>query len=256
MRIYTSTLVTFLVTLMILSGTIGCKSNGGPWYNPKSYTWTGFPKSAGVEKGREAEAFAGNRGNAKPSLETQPSVSTPPSGYTSGGYVANNNDDSRFHGQNSYSIPVTSESRTASPAPYGGYSVASDNAVSSPYPSSIAQTSAALPVQTAQPSAAANYQYPGDAASLATNNTGIYQGQSFVPTSATAHAQPVGAYQTAPATPNSYSPYDASASVNYGQANPVPQTAPAGYGAAEQLANPYAAGAAPNGYQSPTPASY
>ncbi|MDR3233026.1 MAG: hypothetical protein LBT46_05090, partial [Planctomycetaceae bacterium] len=118
MRIHLSTLIMLLVTLMFAGGSIGCRSNGGPWYNPKSYTWTKPFNSDGDPAKRNEAALA----DAKPSLGAQPSISTPPSGYTAGNYnTADKAEDARFHPSAS---PADSSKLASTSSPYGGYSAA------------------------------------------------------------------------------------------------------------------------------------
>ena len=87
MRTRTKSIVAAFVLLSLVSGAIGCRSNGGPWYNPKSYTWHNPLKSSeappyGVEGAAQA--------NTRPSMGAQPNVNTPPGGYT------NKEDEARF----------------------------------------------------------------------------------------------------------------------------------------------------------------
>lgn len=80
MPIRKKSIVAALMCFLLVFGVIGCRSNGGTWYNPKSYTWYNPFKS------NEAPAFD-PEGTAhvtpKPSLGAQPNVTTPPGGYTS-----------------------------------------------------------------------------------------------------------------------------------------------------------------------------
>ena len=92
MRVHVSSIATAFVALLFVSGTVGCRSTGGPWYNPKSYTFTNpFADSknpfAGSKnspsKNNTAPPFStGAQANSKPSADSQPNISVPPGGYT------------------------------------------------------------------------------------------------------------------------------------------------------------------------------
>ncbi|MDR3181769.1 MAG: hypothetical protein LBT89_02435 [Planctomycetaceae bacterium] len=127
MRFHSSTIVMLLVTAAFVGSSIGCRSNGGPWYNPKSYTWTKpFENKPGYPENKRNEAALAN---TKPSLGSQPSVSAPPSGYTAGNYSAANKEDARFHQTgdtlppSAYSTPQAPDSSklasAAAPSPAG-----------------------------------------------------------------------------------------------------------------------------------------
>lgn len=79
MRTRTKSIVAALALLSLVSGAIGCKSNGGPWYNPKSYAFHNPFKEGSEAPPYRGEATA--QANAKPSLDAQPHINTPPGGY-------------------------------------------------------------------------------------------------------------------------------------------------------------------------------
>ncbi len=79
MRTRIKSIVTAFVLLSLVSGAIGCRSNGGPWYNPKTYAFHNpFGKDEAPLYGSEGTSQA----NTRPSIGEQPNVNTPPGGYT------------------------------------------------------------------------------------------------------------------------------------------------------------------------------
>jgi len=80
MRVHFSSVATIFVALLFVSGTVGCRSNGGDWYNPKSYTWTNPFSKDDQASHRSPDAFA----NTKPSLDAHPNISAPEGGYSIG----------------------------------------------------------------------------------------------------------------------------------------------------------------------------
>jgi len=75
MRIHLLPLATACLALLF---TVGCQSNGGPWYNPATYSFGNpFSKS---DHSRSPNALA----NTKPSLDAQPNINAPHGGYTDG----------------------------------------------------------------------------------------------------------------------------------------------------------------------------
>jgi len=69
-------IVAALVLLSLVSGAIGCKSNGGAWYKPNSYTWHNP-----LKKGESIAPYQDRTATTKPSMREQPNVATPPGGY-------------------------------------------------------------------------------------------------------------------------------------------------------------------------------
>ncbi|MDR0869970.1 MAG: hypothetical protein LBN39_04175 [Planctomycetaceae bacterium] len=72
------TIAAVLVVLSLVSGAVGCKSNGGPWYKPNTYAFYN-PFNGKDAMDSEGSAHA----SIKPSLDSQPNVNVPPGGYTS-----------------------------------------------------------------------------------------------------------------------------------------------------------------------------
>jgi len=85
MRVHFSSVAAVFVAILFVSGTVGCRSNGGDWYNPKSYSWTNPFARDGQESPRSSDAFA----NTKPSLDEHPNISIPPGGYSGEASIAN-----------------------------------------------------------------------------------------------------------------------------------------------------------------------
>ena len=123
MRVHFSFIVAIFVAFLLVSGTTGCVSKGGPWYSPSSYTFANpFDKK---EKSSSAPIFGEALPNAKPSLDGVPDIGTPKGGYT---------DATSFAATPSNSVPGTVSSNPpehwgqqnhiasqSSPSPYGGY---------------------------------------------------------------------------------------------------------------------------------------
>ncbi|MDR0337632.1 MAG: hypothetical protein LBI18_11135 [Planctomycetaceae bacterium] len=80
MHIRKNSIVVTLVCFSFIFGIVGCRSNGGAWYNPKSYTWHN-PFKSNEAPSFDAEGTA--HATPKPSLGAQPNVTPPPGGYTS-----------------------------------------------------------------------------------------------------------------------------------------------------------------------------
>lgn len=73
-------IITTLIAVTFLLGTVGCKMNGGPWYNPKTYSlYNPFER----DKGLEAPPYSQeNALTPKPSINSTPAnISPPPGGY-------------------------------------------------------------------------------------------------------------------------------------------------------------------------------
>ena len=117
MRIHFSSVATIFVALLFVSGTVGCRSNGGDWYNPKTYSWTNPFNKDNPTAHRSATTTA----NTKPSFDSQPNLSTPP-----GGYSASTADRSASRSGGSYSPSSweqQNQTATHIPPPHlGGYS--------------------------------------------------------------------------------------------------------------------------------------
>ncbi len=91
MRTRIQTIVTAFVLLSLVSGAIGCRSNGGPWYHPKTYS---FHNPFGAKEAPLFGADESAQANARPSMGEQPNVNTPPGGYT------NKEEEARFNAGN------------------------------------------------------------------------------------------------------------------------------------------------------------
>ena len=74
MRTRNYSFVTPLLLLSLVCGTIGCTSNGGPWYKTNSYSWQNPFKSKG-------DTVSDRTATAKPSIGVQPNVTAPLGGY-------------------------------------------------------------------------------------------------------------------------------------------------------------------------------
>jgi len=236
MRIHFSSAITILVALLFISGTVGCRSNGGAWYNPKSYSWTNPFVKGNMAPPYAPEALA----NTKPSLDASPNISTPQGGYT---------DESSFYASRSGALSGTPsgyspdqggyQGTVASQAlnPYGGYSIAEP----SPYPPTYAggQPSATVATTPQQ------YQYSAEMAQQMTQQGNpMPYGYSDYP--AGAQYQPTNAVSYPSATPGYDNNY------NYGGANPAVNAGSyAPFGAAPPQNDPYA-----TAIQQTTPVSY
>ena len=131
MKVHFSFIVTSFVALLFVSGTVGCKFTGGPWYSPQSYALMTFPGS----KDNSAPPYASN--TPKPSLDAIPNVGTPPSGYTDGALASGNRAGS-ISGTPSSNPPgqwqqqPNSMAAQNSPGPYDSYTNAAPSQYS-PY---------------------------------------------------------------------------------------------------------------------------
>ena len=80
MQVHFSSVAVVFAALLLVAGSVGCRSNGGDWYNPKSYAWTNpFSRDDQV-----APRSSENLAKTRPSFSDQPNVSTPPGGYSDG----------------------------------------------------------------------------------------------------------------------------------------------------------------------------
>ncbi|MCL2305212.1 MAG: hypothetical protein FWC43_07705 [Planctomycetaceae bacterium] len=82
----------FVVTMVVVSlccGFIGCKSNGGRWYKPSSYTWHNPFKNKGFEEDEFGQLAEDNNGIRMPREGQSPDLDlTTPAGGYSGNQVA------------------------------------------------------------------------------------------------------------------------------------------------------------------------
>ena len=114
MRVHFSFILTLFVALLFVSGTVGCRSNGGAWYNPTTYSFVNPFSNA--SPGNSAPLYASGGQNPMPSLDAIPNVDSPPGGYT-GGTLANRNGTTGTVS----STPPEHWATQTSPNPYGGY---------------------------------------------------------------------------------------------------------------------------------------
>ena len=130
MRVHFSTFVTIFVALLFVAGTVGCLSNGGTWYNPKSYTWT---KPFG--KDSQAPPYTPDAlANPKPSLDSHPNIDRPAGGYSDESSLQANRSAAQSGPSSGYSHDQGGYQNTVATNPYGSYSVAEP----SPYPPTYA----------------------------------------------------------------------------------------------------------------------
>jgi hypothetical protein len=122
MRVYFSPIVAIFVALSLVSGTVGCRNTGGPWYNPSTYAF-----SNPFGKDRPASPGSSSIANKKPSLGAQPNISAAPGGYTDGSSMAASPASSSGTVSSTPPSHWSQHSPTmqqASPNSYGGYTVA------------------------------------------------------------------------------------------------------------------------------------
>jgi len=77
MRVHFLSIATIAVALLFVSGTVGCRNNGGNWYDPRSYSLVN-PFDRDAQSSRPSDAFA----NTRPSFGAHPDISVPPGGYS------------------------------------------------------------------------------------------------------------------------------------------------------------------------------
>ena len=141
MRFHPSPVVTIIVALMFVSGTVGCQHTGGPWYNPKSYSPYAFTNPFAKDKPSDAPPFSSGAQakTEKPSLDAKPNIQRPEGGYTNEPSFQANRSTSQS-GVPSAFIDGRTNPTSADPGgypspvaanPYGDYTVAEP----SPYPS-------------------------------------------------------------------------------------------------------------------------
>jgi len=114
MRVHFSSVVAVFVTLLFVSGTVGCQSNGGNWYNPKTYSW-----SNPFSKGNQASHA---QANTRPSLGAHPNISDIPGGYSDSSFAQQSGTVSATPPDHwEQRSPMSAQSTTHS---LGGFSVA------------------------------------------------------------------------------------------------------------------------------------
>lgn len=167
MKIHFTSAVTIAVTLLFISGTIGCQSNGGAWYNPKTYTW-----SNPFSKKNEAPSYsAATSANPKPSFDSSPNIEEPRGGYTEETNAYASRAGSQSGSSNGFPLD---QGRTPTPAPQGttnpyssggGYSVAETSSYPPPY--------AGSQPQGAEGTTQNQYHYPSSGQYSQATNTAV-----------------------------------------------------------------------------------
>ena len=109
MRVHFSSVAAVFVALLFVAGTVGCRSNGGDWYNPNTYSWANPFSKDGQTPPRSSESFT----NTRPSLDAQPNISVPHGGYSEESSLA------------SHSNVITGGTGNVSQEPWGQHQVAS-----------------------------------------------------------------------------------------------------------------------------------
>jgi hypothetical protein len=216
MQIHFSPIATVFVALLFLSGTVGCRSNGGDWYNPKSYAFTNpfANMSNPFAKDNQAPPFSPDSvANAKPSTDSQPNVSVPKGGYTDETY-ANRAGSAGMTASNSAPAQWGQQSPMAqqgSPNALGGYT--------DPEPSQYAPYSDyarhnATPASSQYAPSQNPYLYQPEAGQHANSQTpsgNDYMQPNYQATSVHAAQQPASGIQTgaygAPVQQGSYAPF-------------------------------------------------
>jgi hypothetical protein len=252
MRIRRKSFFVTLVCFSLVFGVVGCRSNGGAWYNPKSYTWHNPFKS------NEAPSFDADgaaHATIKPSLGAHPSVTPPPGGYTS------KEDEARFFAGNGKkeSNSIVIPQYGAGTLPADGNRLASANVPTTLTTSGYIPTdqshsaygSANNSLATSGPQATpthyqpTNYHPDQPTTAIPSNQPGVYPGSGYqgagLPETGVA-APPVyqPSYNTTPTTPNSVTSYAVPnpQAVNYSpfgvQENTTVTTPTGGYGAQPQ----------------------
>jgi len=267
MRVHISSIVTIFAALLLVSGTVGCRSNGGPWYNPATYS---FSNPFGKE--RQESPYSSNMAKTKPSLDSQPNISTPHGGYTdsasragspaSTGGTVSSSPPEHLAQYNSQYNPATQQN---SPNPYSSYTVA-DPSQYSPYTYTESyggqsggqpyngQGSPASPYQySANQGQQSPYQYRQEAVQHAQNypampygeqltqttyqTTSAYQPQPYQPQSA--NNVPAGPYGNTE-QPGQYAPFGTTPQSDSYAGTPQPTAvSPSGFGQGQPVSTPY-----------------
>lgn len=136
MRVYFSSIAAIAVALLFVSGTVGCRSNGGDWYKPTTYSWTNpFAKNSPVTP-RPSDAFADAK-KPKPTLGAHPDISAPQGGYSDASSLANRSPSPAGTSGGFAPDPWGQQSPPASHTPPnhlgGGYVIAESSSYPPPY---------------------------------------------------------------------------------------------------------------------------
>ena len=143
----------FLAMMILVSlccGFVGCKSNGGRWYKPNSYSWHNPFKRAAVEEDEYGMFAEDNNGIRLPKDGQTPELDTP-----AGGYSKNSN---------AVATNMDSAPRTGVPAPansgyYSGTQMQQQANPAVAMNGGIQQTTYPQPQQYQTPAPVANQQY-------------------------------------------------------------------------------------------------
>jgi len=224
MRANISTIATVFVALLFVSGTVGCRSNGGDWYNPKSYAFTNPFANVNnpFAKDNQAPPFSpDSTANSKPSTNSQPNVSVPPGGYTDEAYA---NRAGSANMTTTHSMPAHWEqpnpmAQHGSSTAYGGYSDPEPSQYAS-YSDYAKQNAAPASYQHSPNPNPYLYQAQAETAQQANSQVSYgndYMQSSYHATSAyaaqpPANSVPTGAYGTT--TQGYYAPFGATPQVD------------------------------------------
>ena len=123
MQVQFSSVAAIFVALLFVSGTVGCRSNGGDWYNPKTYSWTNPFSKEEQESLRPSDALA----NTKPSLDSQPNISSPPGGYTDRTGVGGRSGSTAAEPWAAQQHPMVSQTPPSHLSGLGGYTTVAES---------------------------------------------------------------------------------------------------------------------------------
>ena len=228
MRVHFSPIVTVFAALLLVSGTVGCRSNGGPWYNPTTYSF-----SNPFGKDRQTSPHSSSMAKTKPSLDAHPNISIPHGGYTdsashagspgsSGGTMSSSPPEHLAQ----YNNPTMQQN---SPNPHGSYTVA-DPSQYSPYTyteSHAGQGSSTSPYPNlANQGQQSPYPYRQESVQQAQNYPAMPYGEQYTQNTQTAY-QTTSAYQPQPTNNVPTSPYGSMEQPSpYASPGTIPQSDP------------------------------
>ena len=171
MRVNFSFVVTIFVALLFVSGTTGCRSTGGPWYNPTSYAFVNPFDKDSPSKSNVAPPFD-SLANEKPSLASQPNIGPPPGGYTGGTSLAGRPVPTAGISQSPDSLgQQTQMAPQGPPNLYGGYSFPEPSQYPPSYMDNAFAGHGAAPMPQQAAAQGNPYLYPMDAVQQAANNS-------------------------------------------------------------------------------------
>jgi hypothetical protein len=237
MRIRRESIFVTLVCFSLIFGMIGCRSNGGAWYNPKSYTWHN-PFKSNEAPSFDAEGTA--HASTKPSLGAQPNVTPPPGGYDESRSIAGNGKKEgssavvpQYGAQYGVGTLSADSNRVASantpttPSTPGYVSDRSYSSYSSTNNNLVASGPQATPAPHYQPT---NFYYPDQqqTPTIPSNQPGVYPGAVY---------QGSGSPENGGAVPPAYQPsYNATPVTPTTVPNPQATTNYSPFGASENTA--------------------